>query len=219
MLEEVDFFSNKWYSLWRNSISEENRENLGIIFAKLVDRYTESHRHYHTLQHLEECLTNFEKVRTIAEHPEEVELALWFHDAIYDPQRGDNEIESAKWVLEVAIACHLGVADRIFDLVMATRHDRIPLGIDAQILVDVDLAILGSDRTRFWEYEGQVRREYAWVDDRDFYPQRQRILQSFLDREQIYHTQYFRDDRELSARIDLLASLENCRRYCNIETK
>ena len=66
-------------------------------YAALLARYSEPHRHYHTMQHLAECLDAFSSVASLAEHPAELEFALWFHDAIYDVKRSDNEEQSALW--------------------------------------------------------------------------------------------------------------------------
>ena len=54
------------------------------VFERLIAAYSEPHRKYHTLQHLNECFTKLEELRTETRHPEEVEFALWFHDAVYD---------------------------------------------------------------------------------------------------------------------------------------
>ena len=61
------------------------------LYQDLVARYREPHRRYHTLQHLEECFARFDELRALAEHPRDVELAIWFHDAIYDTRRSDND--------------------------------------------------------------------------------------------------------------------------------
>jgi len=72
------------------------------LYQDLVARYREPHRRYHTLQHLEECFARFDELRALAEHPRDVELAIWFHDAIYDTRRSDNEARSAAWGRSVA---------------------------------------------------------------------------------------------------------------------
>ena len=65
------------------------------LCGALLAAYAEPQRHYHSTQHLAECLHGFETVRHLAQRPAEVALALWFHDAVYDVQRHDNEAQSA----------------------------------------------------------------------------------------------------------------------------
>ncbi|HSI59717.1 MAG TPA: N-methyl-D-aspartate receptor NMDAR2C subunit [Ideonella sp.] len=175
----------------------------------LLARYAEPHRRYHTLQHLAECIAQLEPARHLAEHPGEVEIALWFHDAVYELQSKQNEADSAAWA-EQALA-QAGVAEagvrRVGALVMATRHDALPSAADEQLLVDVDLAILGAPPARFAEYERQVREEYAWVPEPAFQQGRSAVLQQFLQREAIYSTLLFRERLEASARDNLRSSL------------
>src|SRR5262249_39444803 len=157
--------------------------------------YSEPHRHYHTYQHLAECFENIQDIIALAEHPAEVKIGLWFHDAIYDTRRHDNEERSADWARSAARGLGAGGerAQRIYDLIMFTRHDAEPVGIDAQVLVDTDLGILGAQPARFQEYETQVRSEYRWVPDARFRSTRARILKEFLDRPHLYWTAYFRE--------------------------
>jgi predicted metal-dependent HD superfamily phosphohydrolase len=98
-------------------------------------------------------------------------------------------------------------AQRIYDLIMFTRHAVEPVGIDAQVLVDADLSILGAQPARFQEYEAQVRREYGWVPDALFRPARAKILKEFLGRPHLYCTGPFRDRYEAPARRNLQHSL------------
>ncbi len=179
-------------------------------FDDLVARYAEPHRKYHTLRHLDECLAVFAGYRTLAEHPAEVEVALWFHDAIYDTRSDRNEAESA--ALAAATVRDAGpsaeCAHRIEGLVMATRHDAIPTGSDAKVLVDVDLSILAAAPERFDEYERQVRAEYAWVPDFLFRRERRKILRGFLARPAIFSTLEFRARYEARALANIRRSLE-----------
>ena len=116
------------------------------LHAVLLSSYAEPHRAYHTQQHLAECLALFDEVRGLAERPAEVEIALWFHDAIYDVHRRDNEALSAEWAH--AALLHAGAAadaaERVAALVLVTRHSVAPQTPDEQLLVDIDLAILGA---------------------------------------------------------------------------
>jgi len=170
------------------------------LYQELVARYREPHRRYHTLQHLEECFARFEELRAAAEHPREVELAIWFHDAIYDPRRADNEERSAAWARSVA-------GDSVATLVLATRHDALPASADATVLVDVDLWILGAPQSRFDEYEAQVREEYGWVPTLVYRRKRRALLESFVARRTIYHTERFLERYEAQARANLARSL------------
>ncbi len=173
-------------------------------FDALVERYSEPHRAYHTLQHIAECFGQFAHV-TDARSPPAVGIALWFHDAIYDPKASDNEAKSAAWarqVLEGAGASKV-LTDDVERLIMATRHDAVPTDRDAQILVDIDLSILGAPDERYAEYETQIRFEYNWVAADAFRSGRTRVLKSFLDRPFIYSTDGFRTRLESRARSNI----------------
>jgi predicted metal-dependent HD superfamily phosphohydrolase len=166
------------------------------LLQDLLACYREPHRRYHTLQHLQECFERFDELRDVAHRPEEVELAIWFHDAIYDPRRDDNEARSAAWA-------RASVGERVAELVLATRHDASPARLDAQVLVDVDLWILGSPPQRFEEYERQVRQEYAWVPLAEYRRGRAELLGNLLKRPTIYHTPRFIERYEAQARRNL----------------
>jgi predicted metal-dependent HD superfamily phosphohydrolase len=167
--------------------------------------YGEPHRRYHTFQHLAECLNAFEAVQGIPNRPAEVEAALWFHDAIYDAKRSDNELRSAAWAKQALSTAGAlpATADRVFDLVMATRHDAVPDDLDAQLLVDIDLAILGASESRYAEYEEQIRSEYSFVPVSTFERKRRAILRSFLERPHVYATGHFRTALEERAKANL----------------
>lgn len=190
-----------WSDAWRALDASPD----DAVLAELLARYGEAHRAYHTLQHLGECLAHLARERDGAERPAEVALALWFHDAIYDVHRHDNEARSADWARQAALGAGLApdVAERLHALVMATRHDTQPLGADARLLVDIDLAILGAPPARFAEYERQIRSEYGHVPPAVFEPRRRQILGGFLARDPIYLTAPMRDRLEAAARANL----------------
>ncbi len=176
---------------------------------RLIACYNEPHRRYHTLQHLHECIQILDPLLAIAAYPGEVEVALWFHDAVYRVQNQDNEIQSACWAKQVVLAsgAAVEVAARIEALVLATRHAVLPASIDECVLVDVDLAILGASPTRFEEYEHQIREEYGSVPDEIFHRKRKALLSEFLDRPVIFNTQPVRDRLETQARDNLRRSI------------
>jgi predicted metal-dependent HD superfamily phosphohydrolase len=195
----------QWQRTWRElgAVPDPN------LFERLLAAWREPLRHYHTLQHLQECLMHFEPARELALHPGEASLALWFHDAVYDARRHDNEQRSADWARECLLAAGAGSerADRVHALVMATRHDAAPVTGDAPLVVDIDFAILGAPRERFDEYERQVRLEYAHVEPAAYRAGRGRILRGLLARPAIYSTPSFRERLEAAARASLAHSL------------
>lgn len=201
----MDIFERSWAQAWLDlSLTAPTG-----LFAALLTAYTEPQRHYHSQQHLAECLRHFEQVRHLAHHPGEVAIALWFHDAVYDVQGKSNERRSADWAVRVLHACRAGQSTQqsVEQLIMATKHDATPLQADAQLLVDIDLCILGATPERFAEYDRQVRAEYSWVPRLIYNAKRKSVLQSFLARPQLYNTPYFSARYEAQAHLNLAAIL------------
>jgi len=199
-----------WQRAWRD-LGAGGGE---ALHAELQARYAEPHRVYHSRQHLAECLVLFDEFSGLAEHPAEIEIALWFHDAIYDVHRHDNEARSAEWAhtaLLEAGAAAAGAVERIAALVLATRHSVAPQTPDEQLLVDIDLAILGAAPARFAEYEAQIRREYAHVPVDVFAEKRAAILASFLARPRLYATEALHGRFEAAARRNLVAAIGGLR--------
>jgi predicted metal-dependent HD superfamily phosphohydrolase len=197
----------RWRATWRG---------LGVVtlddelYGVLIGRYSEPHRHYHTVQHLDECFARLDEARGLAERIHEVELALWFHDAVYEVRNQDNEEQSASWAQGTAERAGLSnaVAERLQSLILATKHNAEPTSRDAALLVDVDLAILGAAPERFDEYERQVREEYSWVPGFLFRRKRREILEGFLARPHVYSTDHFLACYEAAARANLVRSIE-----------
>lgn len=175
----------------------------------LLGRYAEPHRRYHTRQHLDACLEHFEAVRHTATHPAEIELALWFHDSVYEIQGIGNEALSADWARDVLLAAGAPdeVSARVHALVMATCHTTLPQTPDQEILLDVDLAILGAPAPQFDAYESQIGAEYASVPEKVFRQGRRRILKGFLADKPIFHTHYFSSRYEAQARANVRRSV------------
>lgn len=196
-----------WRGIWRELHAQVVN---GGLMNQLVAAYSERHRRYHTLQHLRECLAHADAVRTLARRPAELELALWFHDAVYDPRRTDNEERSARWAHASVLAagCDAAIADRVSALVLATAGHQASDDVDTQLLLDIDLSILGASYSRFDEYERQVRMEYAHVDDAAFRAGRLKFVNGMLARASIYGTQVYREALEPRARENLQRSVQ-----------
>jgi predicted metal-dependent HD superfamily phosphohydrolase len=114
----------------------------------LIRAWGEWGRHYHTLEHLEACLRELDLARDLAQRPAEVEMALWFHDAVYRTFRKDNEARSAEWAAQFLLngGCEAASVTRVCDMVMATAHLGADLAGDAALTVDIDLLSSAEDK-------------------------------------------------------------------------
>jgi predicted metal-dependent HD superfamily phosphohydrolase len=195
-----------WISLWQRLPAMG--EPLPVL-QDLVKRYAEPHRGYHTLAHVLDCLREFEDVRSLAVDPNAIEMALWFHDAVYNPRAADNEEQSARLAEKVLSEAKVPqpTIHQVRDLILATRHQATPELPDAMLLVDLDLAVLGQSAERFDAYEAGVRREYKWVPRPIFAGKRAAILKSFLERPTLYSTPMFQKKYEQTARANLERSI------------
>jgi predicted metal-dependent HD superfamily phosphohydrolase len=170
---------------------------------RILDAYDHPSRGYHNLEHLEEVLEWTDRVPLSESDCDGLRLALFYHDAIYDSYRSDNEQASADWAVS-----DLGAqADRLVPLILDTRHAAQPSSELGAWMVDIDLAILGADPARFDRYQVDVRHEYAWVPGWLYRLKRGSLLRQFLARPQLYYTVYFRELLESSARSNLRRAL------------
>ncbi len=202
--------TQSWQKLWQAFGVQAADPQL---LARLLAHWAEPHRKYHGIEHLDACLRHFVRLQEVAVRPHEVLMALWFHDAIYDIGRSDNEERSADWARTVLLDAGVesACAQRVHALIMVTRHDCAPDSTDAQVLLDIDLSILGQPPHVFARYESQIAEEFADVPLAQRRVRRSAILQQFLDRPRIYHTQLFHDLYEAQARANLAESIKALR--------
>ena len=164
-------------------------------------------RHYHTLSHLDACLREFDAAQELALRPAEIELALWFHDAIYRSWRRDNESQSAALAVRTLRAA-AEIVERIRQMILATAHLETGFAGDTALLLDIDLSILGSPPEIYGQFERAVRREYWWVPRARYVAARGRILGSLLERPAIYQHDRFYEKYEKPARANIAAALQ-----------
>ncbi len=180
--------------------------------GRLIELYGEPHRHYHTLNHIRHCLREFDGAAALMTDPDAVEMALWFHDAIYQSGAKDNERRSAdlfrQWSGEHANPVF---QQRVDNLIMATTHREPPDRGDAQFLVDIDLSSFGLP----WEVcerDGRlIRAEFAEVADDQYYPGHLRFLRTLQDRSTFFCTEFFQQRYEPVARANLARIIADLR--------
>ncbi len=195
-------------NVWRETAGAAgmSEADAAAVWQDLARRYSEADRAYHTLTHIAAMLAVVDEFGDAVTDPLALRLAVWFHDAIYDARRTDNEAESARYArgaLEPALLppSTLAAVER---LILATKtHEADPTDGDAALLLDADLAILGASPADYDRYAQAIRKEYAWVSEDRYREGRRKVLDSFLERPRLYHTPALFARLEQAARANL----------------
>jgi predicted metal-dependent HD superfamily phosphohydrolase len=180
----------------------------------LLGRWREPQRRYHTLAHLTAVLDHvdtLEEHEEYADDPDLVRLAAWFHDAVYLPERSENEERSAR-LAERALA-EAGLAeDRTAEVARLVRltagHAPADDDRNGHVLCDADLAILASPPSAYAAYTAAVREEYGFIPSDAFRAGRAAILRDLLALPRLFRTPYGAERWEATARYNLTAELE-----------
>lgn len=174
------------------------------LFGQLVELYSQETRHYHNLEHVFHCLAGLERFAEHAEYPAEVALAIWFHDAIYNPKAKDNEAQSAELARRELESLGLALPriDRICAHIMATKEHRAEQD-DSRLVIDLDLAILAAEPERYQRFEAEIREEFKHVPGFLFRMARKKVLKHFLAKEHIYALPFAQERWEQAARENL----------------
>ena len=179
--------------------------------ARLETLYREPQRHYHSLAHIEALLRWLAHWRDLARAPQLIEAAIWFHDAVYDTHRDDNEPRSAELARDELRALAWPQADvaRVAAMVRATQHHAAAVSdADTLLFLDLDLSVLAQRAEVYDAYSAAVRAEFAWVDTPRYRAGRLRVLRSFVERDAIYRTPAVQAAWEAAARANLARELQ-----------
>ena len=180
------------------------------VFFELVTAYSSADRFYHNLEHIYHVLETIEQMHSLSLNFPLIQLAAWFHDVIYDPKTKNNEEKSAEYAEAALNSLKIPKTkiETVTNLILSTKtHQALPTDIESQILVDADLAILGSSESEYRSYAQAIRQEYSWIPDADYRVGRKQVLQRFLQREKIYFTHQLFTALEDKARQNLQAEV------------
>lgn len=210
---------SRWSALLvsaRGCTAEPDPEPYG---QNLLGRWSEPQRRYHTGHHLLEVLNRVDELAphcpSTADDPrvdlDAVLLAAWFHDAVYRPDRSENEERSAR-LAERALpeaGVPAGRTEEVARLVRLTAtHDPADGDINGEVLCDADLAVLAGPPEKYAHYASQIRQEYGFVPHDDFCRGRTAVLDQLLGRESLFRTAYAQDHWERIARRNLTTERE-----------
>lgn len=208
----LDMTRERFTALWNRCLVPGVSAPALPIYEELVRRYSEPHRHYHTPEHIGHCLRQLDLAAQLMDDASAVEMGLWFHDVIYDPEASDNEQKSAE--LFASLADDDLPADfrqSVHDLIMATIHPEEPKSVDEQFMVDIDLSSFGLPWGTFQRHSEAVRKEYAHLSDQRFYPNQIGFLRSLIARPTFFFTDFFRARYEVTARENIGRHIEELR--------
>jgi predicted metal-dependent HD superfamily phosphohydrolase len=214
----TDELALRWLTTFQTHIlmprAGQDTEKLTQAWLRLLQHYQQPHRHYHNISHIHACLIWFDKVKAQLNNPLAVELAIWFHDVIYDVRKSDNELQSGYYA--VTALTNLGISanlsQRVYELILLTRHPNKPdpQSVDMQdqaLLLDIDLSVLGQTQDVYQVYETAIRAEYQHVPRWLYKIARKRLLKLFLKQPVIYHSSYFQEKFEYQARLNIQSAL------------
>jgi len=202
--------ATQWHHLTAPVVPDEARRE--AMLHQLTAAYTASGRHYHTLQHVQTLLEAVQRAAATLHDAAAVQLAVWFHDAVYNPLRDDNEARSAALALKFLAESTWPSArqQRVAHLIERTKdHTQPPPAddTDLHLFLDADLGILGTSETNYWQYARQVRQEYHLVPDFLYQRGRCKVLAKLLTTPVLYQTEHYRTRLEAAARHNLHAEL------------
>ncbi len=198
-----------WHETARDAGMSESAAE--AVWYDLARRYSEPGRAYHTLTHIAAMLALVSEFADTASDPLALRLAVWFHDAIYDARRTDNEEESARYAALSLQAAALppSTLATVERLILATKtHIAAPEDANAALLLDADLAILGAVPADYDRYAQAIREEYVWVPENNYRAGRRKLLISFLERPRLFHTPALFERLEEPARANLIRESE-----------
>ena len=196
-----DILKEYWNSILRNYTNDTLYTD--ELFSNLVQHYYEDSRHYHNTTHIQNMLDLSLEYYGALKDIEVVQLAIFYHDIIYNSLSKNNETDSAALaVKQLSKTSFPAEKIKLVEQFILSTQKHVPLleNTDLYYFLDFDLAVLGAARSVYTDYANNIRKEYKWVPSFLYKKNRAKILQHFLEREHIYFTEDFRTRYEVSAR-------------------
>ncbi|WP_185144742.1 hypothetical protein [Chryseobacterium sp. SC28] len=180
-----------------------NNEKLILDYWKEIEKnYSQKSRKYHNLSHLENMILELENVKKEISDYNVMLFSVFYHDIIYKATAKDNEEKSAE-IAKTRLE-KLNISDdrisKIYNQILATKSHKRSDDSDTNFLLDADLAILGKDWKVYENYIHQIRKEYAIYPDFLYNSGRKKALTHFLEFDEIFKTNYFKEKYEKIAR-------------------
>lgn len=197
-LEPGSSYGRRFASLWTQA---DSTADWRPVYEQLVESYSEPWRHYHSFRHIAHCLREFDLAQAFMDSADAVQMALWFHDAVYVPGAHDNEVRSADYFSRLSQGrFSASFEDQVRGLILITKHVNPPTTQAERYIVDIDLSPFGIPWENCLEDSKRVRRELDMIPDSAYFQANIQFLQVLTRRPHLYHTEHFRNRYERSAR-------------------
>jgi predicted metal-dependent HD superfamily phosphohydrolase len=181
------------------------------FWSEIEKKYSEKGRHYHNLEHLENMFSELDSVKDNIENFETIAFSVFYHDVIYDSTSKSNEEKSAEFAKIRLEKLNLdsSLIEKISEQIIATKVHQQSENQDTNYLLDADLTILGKDLETYIDYTEKIRKEYSIYPDFLYKPGRKKVLKHFLELENIFKTEFFREKYEKQARRNIQFEIES----------
>lgn len=187
----------------------KDKNLIDVFWQEVEKKYSAKNRYYHNLQHLETLFKEIENVKAQIENFNNILFSIFYHDIIYDATSKLNEEKSADVAKERLETLGLNNEDlqQVYEQILATKSHQKSENEDTNFLLDADLSVLGKSDDAYLEYTKQIRKEYSIYPDFLYKPGRKKVLEHFLELENIFKTEYFRGKFEIQARENIESEL------------
>ncbi len=203
----MEYLKKRFYILWKKINAKIDAKKPYYLIKK---SYDQKHRRYHSLSHIEYCLKKFSQYRKYADDPTAIEMAIFFHDIIWDPTKNNNEKKSAELAEKILKKAKVKkkIISKIKRLIMATTHKNYVNDIDSRLIADIDLISLAKPIKQYFQDMKDVRWELSIAGKKILF-KRKKFLRSMIDRKRIYQTKDISNKYEKKARQNILKELNN----------
>lgn len=186
-----------------------NNNLIENLWNEIKENYSSKHRYYHTLTHLDNLLLQLAEIKSHITDWDTILFTLYYHDLVYNPQRSDNEEQSAEIAAErmKQLSVPEAMIEQCRIQILATKTHNADGNTDTNYFTDADLSILGQDTETYMVYSKNIRQEYSIYPDSVYNPGRTKVIEHFLAMKRIYKTEHFYTNLEQQARANLYSEL------------
>ncbi len=176
---------------------------------EIFKSYSSESRHYHNLIHINNMISELDHVISEVKEKDSLLFSIYYHDIIYNTSNSDNEYKSAMLFKKRIARTDFQYIEKCMKQIEQTSEHKLSEDNDINILLDLDLSILGKNRLDYQEYCQNIRKEYNMYSDLEYRNGRKKVLIRLLDLSSIYKTDYFSSKYEKNARINLALELKS----------